>query len=67
VELTTWSDVELQPWVAYKMQHVEEKNTGRRVKVTDERLDVTIDRGGEMKNTAETTVKVQRDGCGWCG
>ena len=62
VELTTWSDVELQPWVAYKMQHVEEKNTGRRVKVTDERLDVTIDRGGEMKNTAETTVKVQRDG-----
>ena len=33
VELTTWNDVELQPWVAYKMQHAEEKNTGRRVKV----------------------------------
>jgi hypothetical protein len=30
--------------------------------VTDERLDVTIGRDGEMKNTAETTMKVLRDG-----
>jgi len=62
VELTTWSDVDLQPWVAYTMQHAEEKNSGRRVQVTDERLDVTIGRDGEMKNTAETTMKVLRDG-----
>ena len=25
VELTTWSDTELQPWVAYRMQHAEPK------------------------------------------
>jgi len=62
VELTTWSDVDLQPWVAYTMQHAEEKNSARRVQVTDERLDVTIGRDGEMKNTAETTMKVLRDG-----
>ena len=62
VELTTWSDVEQQPWVAYKMQKAEEKERGRRVKVTDERLDVTIDRSAMMKVSAETTVKVLRDG-----
>jgi hypothetical protein len=62
VELTTWSDVELQPWVAYKMQHAEEKDRGKRVQVTDERLDVTFDRSGQMKSSAETTVKVRRDG-----
>jgi hypothetical protein len=62
VELTTWSDTELQPWVAYKMQHADGKDQGSRVKVTDERLDVTIDHGGSMKTSAETTVKVLRDG-----
>ena len=62
VELTTWSDVELQTWVAYMMRHAEEKNSGKRVKVTDERLDVTIDRSALMKTSAETTVKVLRDG-----
>jgi len=62
VELTTWSDTELQPWVAYKMQHAEEKNSGQRVKVTDQRLDVAIDRTATMKTSAETTVNVLRDG-----
>ena len=47
VELTTWSDVELQPWVAYRMQHVDEKQRGLRVQVTDERLDVTLDHSGD--------------------
>ncbi len=62
VELTTWSDVEMQPWVAYKMQDAEAKENGKRIQVTDERLDVTIDRSGQMKSTAETTLKVLRDG-----
>jgi hypothetical protein len=62
VELTSWSDVELQPWVAYKMQHADPQSSGNRVRVTDERLDVAIDRSANMKNSAETTVKVLRDG-----
>ena len=62
VELTTWSDTEMQPWVAYKMQHAVASNRGLRVQVTDERLDVAIERSGEMKASAETTVKVLRDG-----
>ena len=32
------------------------------MKVTDERLDVTIERSGMMKTSAETTMKVLRDG-----
>ena len=40
VELTTWSDTEMQPWVAYKMEHAEAGNRGLRVQVTDEKLDV---------------------------
>jgi hypothetical protein len=62
VELTTWSDTEMQPWVAYKMEHAEAGNRGLRVQVTDEKLDVGIERSGEMKASAETTVKVLRDG-----
>jgi hypothetical protein len=61
VELTSWSDTEQQTWVAYKMEHAEVKS-GERTQVTDERLDVTIDRGGAMKVSAETTMKVLRDG-----
>jgi hypothetical protein len=60
VELTTWSDVEVQPWAAYKMK--QEGHRAKRVQVTDQRLDVTIDRSGMMKTSAETTVKVLRDG-----
>jgi hypothetical protein len=62
VELTTWGDFELQPWVAYNMDRAEAKYRGKRVRVTDERLDVTIDRSGTMKCSAETTMKVLRDG-----
>jgi hypothetical protein len=62
VELTTWSDTELQPWVAYKMEHAADSFRGKRVKVTDERLDVSIERSGAMKASAETTMKVLRDG-----
>jgi Peptidase family M1 domain len=61
VELTTWSDVELQTWAAYRMQHTAE-SSGKRVQVTDESLDVSIDRGAMMKVSAETTMKVLRDG-----
>jgi hypothetical protein len=62
VELATWSDVELQPWVAYKMDHADAKAAGNRVRVTDERLDVTIDHSALMKCSAEPTMKVLRDG-----
>jgi hypothetical protein len=62
VELTTWSDDELQPWVAYKMEHADDKYRGKRVQVTDERLDVTIEHSGELKASAETTINVHRDG-----
>jgi hypothetical protein len=62
VELTTWSDTELQPWVAYKMEHADGGQRGKRVQVTDERVDMTIDRSGMLHGLAETTVKVRRDG-----
>ncbi len=62
VELTSWSDVEEQTWVAYKMQHADPQTSGNRVRVTDEKLDVTIDRGATMKTSAETTIKVLHDG-----
>jgi len=61
VELTTWSEFEVQPWAAYKMS-AEDKGSGQRVQVTDENLDVTIERTGAMKTSAETTMKVRRDG-----
>jgi hypothetical protein len=61
VELTSWSDTEQQTWVAYRIPG-EEQKSGERTQVTDERLDVTIDRGGAMKTSAETTMKVLRDG-----
>ena len=62
VELTTWSDMELQPWVAYKMDQANEDESGKRIKVTDQRLDVTIETNASMKTSAETTMKVLRDG-----
>jgi hypothetical protein len=62
VELTTWSEFDVQPWAAYRMQHAEEKDRGKRVQVTDERVDVTIDRDATMKASAATTMKVLRDG-----
>ena len=62
VELTTWSDADTEPWAAYNMRHADEKLSGKRVQVNDERLDVTIDHSGMLKISAETTVKVCRDG-----
>jgi hypothetical protein len=62
VELTTWSDTEMQPWVAYKMEQADDKLSGNRTKVTDELLDVTIERSGMLKISAQTTVQVLRDG-----
>ena len=62
VELTTWSDDEMQPWVAYKMQRPDAGNRGRRVQVTGEALDVTIEHSGEMRTSAVTTFNVLRDG-----
>jgi Peptidase family M1 domain len=62
VELTTWSDVELQPWVATSMHHADPKQIGAQLQVTDERLDVTFAASGAMKVTAETTAKMRRDG-----
>jgi hypothetical protein len=62
VELTSWSDDELQPWVAYKMEHAEDKYRGKRVQVTDQRLDVTLEHSGMLRAAAETTLRVRRDG-----
>jgi hypothetical protein len=62
VELTTWNEMEMHPWVAYRMEHAEQKESGQRVQVTDERLDVSIERSGMLRCSAITTVKVLRDG-----
>ncbi len=62
VELTTWSEFELEPWAAYRMQHPDPKYRGQPAQVMDENLDVTLDRGGMMKAKAETTVTMHRDG-----
>jgi hypothetical protein len=62
VELTTWSDVEVEPWAAYRMQHLDARDRGVRAHVTDEKLDVTLEHSGMMKAKAETTVKIFRDG-----
>jgi Peptidase family M1 domain len=62
VELTTWSDFEVEPWAAYRMQPADVKDRGVRTQVTDEKLDVTFDRSGMMKTSAETSVKLRRDG-----
>ncbi len=62
VELATWDEFEVQPWVAYRMEHASEAGRGPRVQVTDERLDVTLERSGMMKTSAVTTIKMQRDG-----
>jgi hypothetical protein len=62
VELTSWSDDEMQPWVAYKMQHADDTHKGKRVQVTDEVLDVTLEHSGMLRASAETTFKVLRNG-----
>ncbi len=61
VELSTWNDLMVQPWVSYRM-HGAATDLGRSIQVTDEGLDVAIDSTGKMTATAETTVKARRDG-----
>jgi hypothetical protein len=62
VELTTWSDTEVEPWAAYRMEDEDPSDHGVRMQVTDEKLDVTFDRSGMMKASAETTMKMHHDG-----
>jgi hypothetical protein len=62
VELSTWDESDLEPWAAYRMHLPDGRERGLRVQVTDEKLDVTIDRSGVMKTSAETTLKLRRDG-----
>ncbi len=62
VELSTWGDLELQPWVAYQMKDAHAGLRGDRIQVTDERLDTTIERNGMLHVKADTTFKVLHDG-----
>ena len=62
VELSTWSEFEVEPWVAYRMAHTGVNDGRERTQVIDERLDTSIERNGAMRVKAETTVKVRRDG-----
>ena len=62
VELSTWNDSEVDPWISYLMQNAKEDDLGNRVQVTGESVDVTFDLAGTMKGSAETTMKVLRDG-----
>ena len=62
VELSTWNSSEVRPWLSYLMQNAKEDDLGNRVQVTDERVDVTFNLAGGMKSSAETTMKVLRDG-----
>ncbi len=61
-ELTTWSDFEVQPWVAYRMTDANPAGRGDRIQVTDERLDTGIEKNGTLHVKADTTFKVLRDG-----
>jgi hypothetical protein len=62
VELSTWNEDGLQPWVSSLMQNPEGDDLGNSVQVTDERLDVTFDLTGTMKTSAETTMAALWDG-----
>jgi hypothetical protein len=61
VELSTWSDEGSQSWAGYAMDG-DKADHGVPVHVTAERLDVRFDKSGTMHNTAETTLKIRRDG-----
>ena len=61
VELDTWGDEGEQAWAAYKMEGPQD-DRGVPLHVTAERLDVQFERSGRMKNSAETTLTVRRDG-----
>ena len=61
VELSTWSDEGSQTWAGYRM-HGDRGTTGRPVHVTAERVDVSFEKSGTLHGSAETTIKVTRDG-----
>jgi len=61
VELSTWSDESVETWAAYRMKHTG-KDHGLRIRVTDEKLDVTFERSGKMTSLAETTIAMRKDG-----
>jgi len=61
VALSTWDDFTLETWAAYRMAHPEAKS-GLRTRVTDENLDVTFDKSGSIKSSAETTLTARKDG-----
>jgi hypothetical protein len=61
VELDTLSDEGEQAWAGYRMEG-QPDDAGVPEHVTAERLDVRFERSGVMKNTAETTITVRRDG-----
>jgi hypothetical protein len=66
VELTTYSDEGLNVWVAYRMQRAaaddSKPSTGVPVHVTDENLDVTFQRSGSLRASAETALTIRKDG-----
>jgi hypothetical protein len=61
VELDTWGDEGQQTWAGYRMD-AQADDVGVPVRVTAERLDVHFEKSGVMKNSAETTLTVRRDG-----
>jgi len=62
VELSTWDADSIETWAAYQMQHANKEDGGLRVRVTDVKLDVTFEKSGTMKSSAETTLTMRRDG-----
>jgi hypothetical protein len=61
VELDTWGDEGEQTWAGYRMNGSQDDG-GFPESVTAERLDVRFEKSGVMKNSAETTLTVRRDG-----
>jgi hypothetical protein len=61
VELDTWGDEGQQTWAGYRMEG-QQDDDGLPESVTAERLDVRFEKSGVMKNSAETTLTVRRDG-----
>jgi len=61
VELATWDDFDVQTWAAYKL-HEASAHEGVPLHVSAERLDVSFEKSGMIRASAETTFKVSRDG-----
>lgn len=61
VELDTWGDDGEETWAGYRMKE-QTDDDGVPAHVTAERLDVRFEKSGVMKNSAETTLTVRREG-----